>query len=278
MLTPSFAGSGGPPILPSPESSPLLRFDPREEDHLVTQGLTDVHGVAMFHSLYDVGDLIGRGAFSLVYLCRRKETQQIFAVKVINKALCVKKKTLRDEITVLLRVKHANIISLEEVYESDQELLLVMERCVVLSVCRRRAERSRAHLGRVCCCCCRVTGGELFDRIVRVGVYSERQAAEIVTNVLQALNYLHSCHIMHRDIKPENILLASGDSSDVKLSDFGIAKILEDEDDGARSRGRAYTSCGTDYYVGTCESMLCWVVQLLTLQCVFALYGQHPRY
>ncbi|KUF85201.1 hypothetical protein AM588_10000844 [Phytophthora nicotianae] len=176
----------------------------------------------MFHSLYDVGDLIGRGAFSLVYLCRRKETQQIFAVKVINKALCVKKKTLRDEITVLLRVKHANIISLEEVYESDQELLLVMER---------------------------VTGGELFDRIVRVGVYSERQAAEIVTNVLQALNYLHSCHILHRDIKPENILLASGDSSDVKLSDFGIAKILEDEDDGARSRGRAYTSCGTDYYV-----------------------------
>jgi len=85
------------------------------------------------------------------------------------------------------------------------------------------------------CCCCRVTGGELFDRIVRVGVYSERQAAEIVTNVLQALNYLHSCHILHRD---------------VKLSDFGIAKILEDEDDGARSRGRAYTSCGTDYYVG----------------------------
>ncbi|RLN56413.1 hypothetical protein BBJ28_00017448 [Nothophytophthora sp. Chile5] len=194
----------------------------------------------MFHSLYDVGDLIGsvtdlvllflvvlaaaaiRGAFSLVYLCRRKETQKIFAVKVINKALCVKKKSLRDEITVLLRVKHANIISLEEVYESDQELLLVMER---------------------------VTGGELFDRIVRVGVYSERQAAEIITNVLQALRYLHSCNILHRDIKPENILLASGDSGEVKLSDFGICKILEDEDDGARSRGRAYTSCGTDYYV-----------------------------
>lgn len=65
----------------------------------------------------------------MVYLCRRKETQQIFAVKVINKMLCVKKKTLRDEITVLMRVKHANIISLEEVYESEKELLLVMERC-----------------------------------------------------------------------------------------------------------------------------------------------------
>ena len=111
-----------------PIAPPLSAFFRKEEDNLVTQGLADVHSVAMFHSLYDVGDLIGRGAFSLVYLCRRKETQQIFAVKVISKALCVKKKTLRDEITVLLRVKHANIISLEEVYESDQELLLVMER------------------------------------------------------------------------------------------------------------------------------------------------------
>lgn len=85
---------------------------------------------------------------------------------------------------------------------------------------------------------------------MQVGVYSERQAAEIVANVLSALNYLHSCNILHRDIKPENILLASHDSAEVKLSDFGIAKILEEEGEDARSRGRAYTSCGTDYYVG----------------------------
>lgn len=84
----------------------------------------------------------------MVYLCRRKETQQIFAVKVINKMLCVKKKTLRDEITVLMRVKHANIISLEEVYESEKELLLVMERCelccYVCGMCRsRKTDRCR---------------------------------------------------------------------------------------------------------------------------------------
>jgi hypothetical protein len=109
-----------------------------------------------------------------------------------------------------------------------------------------------------------VTGGELFDRIVRVGVYSERQAAEIVANVLRALEYLHSCNILHRDIKPENILLASSDSGDIKLSDFGIAKIL-DEDDGARSRGRAYTSCGTDYYVGACRLLARSVFVVLCL-------------
>lgn len=85
-----------------------------------------------------------------------------------------------------------------------------------------------------------------------MGVYSERQAAQIVANVLQALEYLHSCNIIHRDIKPENILLASHNSADIKISDFGIAKILDPEGDdaGSRGRGRAYTSCGTDYYVG----------------------------
>lgn len=207
---------------------PLSLFRKDEEQLLVTQGLKDVHSIAMFHSLYEVGELIGKGSFSMVYCCRRKDTQQIFAVKVINKGLCIKKKGLRDEITVLMRVKHPNIVSLEEIYESEQDLYLVMERA---------------------------TGGELFDRIVQVGVYSERQAAQIVGNVLLALEYLHGCHILHRDVKPENILLANSESVEVKLSDFGIAKILEDDADdvpmptGARCRSRAYTSCGTDYYV-----------------------------
>ena len=71
-------------------------------------------------------------------------------------------------------------------------------------------------------------GGELFDRIVERGVYSERQAAEVVTRVLEALVYLHSHNIIHRDIKPENLLLAGKDSDvEVKLSDFGVVAILE---------------------------------------------------
>lgn len=120
---------------------------------------------------------------------------------------------------------------------------------------------------------CSVTGGELFERIVQVGVYSERQASEIVANVLSALNYLHSCNILHRDIKPENILLSSHDSAEVKLSDFGIAKILEEEGEDARSRGRAYTSCGTDYYVGACEcaSIFLWLGCSQASECMCSL-------
>ncbi|RHY43902.1 hypothetical protein DYB30_000562 [Aphanomyces astaci] len=216
---------------------PLSAFFKKEEDLLVTHGLADVHTPAMFHHAFDIGDVIGRGSVSMVYACRHKSTLREYAVKVINKQLCIKKKSLRDEISVLMRVKHPNIISLEAVFESDQELYLVMERA---------------------------TGGELFDRIVQVGVYSERQAADIVAHLLLALEYLHDHNIMHRDIKPENLLLGTTDRpDDIKISDFGIAKILEDmEDDdsmqgiqttrrasSAACRGRAYTSCGTDYYV-----------------------------
>ena len=107
---------------------PLSAFFRKEEEILVTEGLADVHSIAMFHMIYDVGELIGRGSMSLVYACRNKSTLEQFAVKVINKDLCVKKKGLRDEIRVLMSVKHPNIISLEAVYESDRELFLVMER------------------------------------------------------------------------------------------------------------------------------------------------------
>jgi serine/threonine protein kinase len=82
----------------------------------------------MFHHAFDIGECIGRGSVSIVYACRHKITLQQFAVKVINKQLCFKKKNLRDEVSVLLRIKHPNIISLEAVYESDTELYLVMER------------------------------------------------------------------------------------------------------------------------------------------------------
>ncbi|EQC27789.1 CAMK/CAMK1 protein kinase [Saprolegnia diclina VS20] len=214
---------------PAFQAPPLSAFFRKEEELLVTHGLADVHTPAMFHHWFEIGELIGRGSVSMVYACRHKTSNEQFAVKVINKQLCLKKKSLRDEIAVLMRVKHPNIITLEAVYESDTELYLVMERA---------------------------TGGELFDRIVQVGVYSERQATEIVANLLLAIEYLHDHNILHRDIKPENLLLATSDSRhDIKISDFGIAKILEDEDDDmtgygrANVRGRAYTSCGTDYYV-----------------------------
>ena len=72
----------------------------------------------------------------------------------------------------------------------------------------------------------KVTGGELFDRIVTLGKYSEEDARYFAFKLLNAVLYLHDRNICHRDLKPENILLASRDpDADLKITDFGLSKI-----------------------------------------------------
>lgn len=76
-------------------------------------------------------------------------------------------------------------------------------------------------------------GGELYDRIIKMKVFSERAAAKIISQILLALNYMHKRNIVHRDIKPENILLESDDlkNINVKVTDFGFARFF-DPDEG----------------------------------------------
>lgn len=91
-----------------------------------------------------------------------------------------------------------------------------------------------------------VTGGELFDRIVSKGSYSEKEASELMKQVLDALSYLHAKGIVHRDLKPENLLYASpAPDAPIKLADFGLAKIVSS---GGQS-SVMHTTCGTPGYV-----------------------------
>jgi len=72
------------------------------------------------------------------------------------------------------------------------------------------------------------TGGELFDRIIKVEYFSEAYAAKVFRQICEALNYCHSQDIVHRDLKPENFLFVSkDDDSDLKIIDFGLSKIME---------------------------------------------------
>lgn len=89
----------------------------------------------------------------------------------------------------------------------------------------------------------RVTGGELFDRIVEKGSYTEKDASDLIRQVLEAVDYMHEQGVVHRDLKPENLLYYSPDEdSKIMISDFGLSKM---EDSGIMA-----TACGTPGYVG----------------------------
>uniref|UniRef100_A0A8C9DF40 Calcium/calmodulin dependent protein kinase ID n=1 Tax=Prolemur simus TaxID=1328070 RepID=A0A8C9DF40_PROSS len=157
------------------------------------------------------------GAFSEVVLAEEKATGKLFAVKCIpKKALKGKESSIENEIAVLRKIKHENIVALEDIYESPNHLYLVMQL---------------------------VSGGELFDRIVEKGFYTEKDASTLIRQVLDAVYYLHRMGIVHRDLKPENLLYYSQDEeSKIMISDFGLSK-MEGKGDVMS------TACGTPGYV-----------------------------
>ncbi|XP_055690101.1 calcium/calmodulin-dependent protein kinase type 1 isoform X2 [Lutzomyia longipalpis] len=166
---------------------------------------------------YTLKELLGTGAFSEVRLAESRDTPgQLFAVKIIDKkALKGKEDSLENEIKVLRRLTHPNIVQLLETYEDKSKVYLVMEL---------------------------VTGGELFDRIVEKGSYTEKDASGLIRQVLEAVDYMHDQGVVHRDLKPENLLYYSADDdSKIMISDFGLSKM---EDSGIMA-----TACGTPGYV-----------------------------
>ncbi|XP_051932207.1 calcium/calmodulin-dependent protein kinase type 1 isoform X2 [Hippocampus zosterae] len=166
---------------------------------------------------YDFKDILGTGAFSEVVLAEEKRTQRLVAIKCIpKKALEGKENSIENEIAVLHKIKHANIVTLEEIFESKSHLYLVMQL---------------------------VSGGELFDRIIEKGFYTEKDASKLIQQILDAVKYLHDMGIVHRDLKPENLLYYSmEEDSKIMISDFGLSKI---EGSGSVMS----TACGTPGYV-----------------------------
>lgn len=158
------------------------------------------------------------GAFGEVRKCLHRKTKALRAVKVVNKSYLdqEKQQKLINEITILKRLDHPNILRLYEFFQDQKRYFLVTELC---------------------------NGGELFDKIAEETYFQERDAAKIIKQVLSAVNYCHQRGIVHRDLKPENILL-NRDSNDPKVTliDFGTAATL--------APGKKFTiRFGTSYYI-----------------------------
>jgi serine/threonine-protein kinase Chk2 len=171
---------------------------------------------------YDVREVLGTGNFATVKLAIHKKSGEKFAIKIIDKKKFLlsnatkRKNALMDEVFILKQVDHKNIIHINDVYETPTKLFLVLEL---------------------------VTGGELFDKIVSVGSFSEAKAKELFRQMLDAVGYLHNQGIAHRDLKPENILLKSKEDDTIKLSDFGLSRVMNED------ASKMKTMCGTPQYV-----------------------------
>ena len=147
---------------------------------------------------------LGKGHYAVVYKGVRKKDESPIAVKKIARKL-TEIETLKTEVDALRAVNgHKNIVQLFDVFYDNKHVMLVMEM---------------------------LAGGELFDRIMANGAYSERDASKHFRKLTLALNFMHGQKIIHRDLKPENLVLKDRSiNSDIKISDFGLSKILNESE------------------------------------------------
>ena len=171
-----------------------------EEEPSVTTG-------AHLEDRYEVGDVIGCGHFATVRRGVHRESGEAVAIKTIAKSR-TDASTIRREIAIQRMVgSHENMVGLRDFFETESEWIIVMEL---------------------------VTGGELFERLVTQGPYSEKEASRLMRQLAQGVAWLHQNGICHRDLKPENLLLSEPDGATgevtVKICDFGLSVILKEED------------------------------------------------
>lgn len=152
-----------------------------------------------FQDKYTISSILGSGKYSVVKLCTNKASGVTYAVKIIDKRQTMEIRFLKRELEIMFGLRHDGIVQLIELFETNEELFLVMELCKQ----------------------------ELFEYIDREGSLEEQPAQRLIRRLVETVAYLHDQCIVHRDIKPENILIYGDDVSDIKLTDFGIARKLE---------------------------------------------------
>jgi len=161
--------------------------------------------------------VVGKGGFGKVHQVVKKDTSQIFAMKILKKRHLINTGSVENtmaEKDILRKVHHPFIVRLVYAFQTANKLHLVMDF---------------------------VNGGHLLFHLHREAMFSESQARFYIAEVISAIAHLHTLNIIHRDLKPENVLLDS--EGHVRLTDFGFAK------DNVMDLDSCSSFCGTLEYM-----------------------------
>ncbi|KAF3707494.1 Serine/threonine-protein kinase DCLK3 [Channa argus] len=165
---------------------------------------------------YEIGRVVGDGNFAVVRECRHRNSRQTFAMKIVERSKLIgREHMMQNELSLLGSLCHPRIVRLFAHHHTHTHSYLLMEL---------------------------VCGGDLFEAISERGKFSEAEAGQMVSDVSEALNYIHCKSIVHRDIKPENLLIerVAPGINRLKLGDFGLAMVVTEP---------VFTICGTPTYV-----------------------------
>lgn len=167
---------------------------------------------------YELGKLLGCGAFGKVFHARHVRSGASVAIKAVDKQKIVRRglsSNIEREIAIMRQVRHPHIVKIFEVLATRSKIYVVMEY---------------------------VRGGELFSKVSR-GRLDDDLCRRYFQQLISAIRFCHSRGVFHRDLKPENILL--DENGDLKVSDFGLSAVS----DQIRDDGLFHTICGTPAYV-----------------------------
>ena len=188
-----------------------------------------------FSDTYELGPLIGKGAFGKVYRATRiggvggsAAMGEQVAVKQVPKESGVKMELLHNEITIWEQLHHPNLVRLLDVFENEESLSLVTEI---------------------------MRGGDLFKKLEKATFFSEEVAAGLARQIVSAVAHLHAHGVVHCDLKPSNILVdvdpqqSEAEQLTVKIADFGLSQSLQIAKDKADATQLLTEVCGTpDYF------------------------------
>ncbi|WIA08867.1 hypothetical protein OEZ85_008288 [Tetradesmus obliquus] len=169
-------------------------------------------------SIYDFGRTLGKGQFGTTRLVTDKKIGEVLACKSISKRKLVTPEDIADvqrEVQIMHHLAgHPNVVTLRGAYEDKHHVHIVMEVC---------------------------QGGELFDRIVERGSYTEKDAAEAIRTIVKVVQHCHNMNVIHRDLKPENFLLTDKtEAANIKATDFGLSVFFKDSQAFKDIVGSAY--------------------------------------